>query len=105
MSKLTKEQKIAIIGNMHPPVNLTGEESLKEIDAIIRSRNNVEPAETATDPNIPVPKAKAKAAVHFTLTDGSKRSFTPADHGKGFSDVADEFHETNKIRIAKRLNE
>lgn len=102
---MTKAQKIAIIGNMHPPVALTGKETSKEIDAIIKSRNNVEAAPTDEDAEPVESKGKAKTAVHFVMKDGKTRSFTPADHGKDFADVADEFHKTNELLVKSRVNE
>jgi hypothetical protein len=107
MSKLSREQKIAIIGNMTPPVALTGKESVKELDLIIKQRNGVTPAETADESEAPeVPeKSKAETGVHFVLADGRKRSFTPEDHGDDFVAVADEFHTTNKKYIVSRTDE
>lgn len=107
MSKLSKEQKLRIIGNMTPPVELTGEESVADLDLIIKQRNGVTAAETADGSDAPeVPKkSDAETAVHFTLADGRKRSFTPKEHGEDFVAVADEFHTTNKKYVSSRIDE
>ena len=102
----TKTQKIAIIKKLNPPVVLTGKETMAELDAIIAERNGVEPAETTEEGITPsVPNKDAQTAVHFSLTDGSKRSFSQSEHGDDFAVIANEFHETNKQRIHKRIDE
>lgn len=106
----TKSEKIAVIRQMHPPVEMTDAElksmSTDQIDEIIEKRNGVKPAAETAEPDVEIPqKAKAENSVSFVLTDGNRRSFTPEAHGEGFSKVADEFHETNRSRIRSRVDE
>lgn len=101
----SKETKIAVL--QRAGVKLTGEETVKELDALIKQHLNVDADETPENKEVSKPAAKKRgsAEIAFVLRDGEKRTFSEADHGENFADVADEFHETNKHRVIRRLDD
>lgn len=101
----TKEEKVEVL--QKAGVKLTGDEKVPELDKLIKAHLNVDADETLEEPDLKKPTAKKRGSeeIEFHLTDGTKRKFSSKDHGDDFADVADEFHETNKKRIHRRLDD
>lgn len=102
----TKAEKIGMIQRFSPIVELTGKETTEELDMIIKSRNNVDPA-PEDKPHEEKPKKTAKESITFKLRTHAlkSRTFSKEIHGDNFNEIADEFHKTNSDKVTKRIHD